>query len=94
LAAAERLDLKSARYDALSRSVLIDGRGVVVAVALEALEALARRKLSPDEAVLRAVGESKRLVALMKRLPPDDGKITITAGILMNDGLFGDSGEA
>jgi 16S rRNA G527 N7-methylase RsmG len=92
--AGERLDLKSARYDSLARSVVIDGRGVTVEIALEALEALAKRKLSPDQAVARALGESKRIIALVKRLPPDDGKITITTGILMNDGLFGENGEA
>ncbi|HSO47222.1 MAG TPA: hypothetical protein VLQ68_04735 [Rhizobiaceae bacterium] len=92
--AGERLDIKSARYDRLARSVLIDGRGVTVEIALEALEALAKRKLSPDQAVARAVGEAKRIMMLVKRLPPDDGKITVTTGILMNDGLFGENGEA
>jgi hypothetical protein len=92
--AGERIDLKSARFDSLARSVLIDGRGVTVEISLEALEALAKRKLSPEQAVVRAVGESKRIVTLMKRLPPDDGKITITTAILMNDGLFGETREA
>lgn len=90
----ERLDLKSARYDKLARSVLIDGRGLTVEVSLEALEALARKPLSPHDAVLRAVNEAKRIVTLMKRLPADDGKITITANILLNDGLFGEVREA
>ena len=88
--ATERLDLRSARYDRLARSVLIDGRDVLVEVSLEALEALARKALSPQDAVIRAVAEAKRLTALLKRLPPDDGKVTITASILMNDGLYGE----
>ena len=92
--AGERLDLKSARYDSLARSVVVDGRSVTVEIALEALEALAKRKLSPEQAVAWAVGESKRILALVKRLPPDDAKITITTSILMNDGLFGENGEA
>ena len=70
--ASERLDLRSARYDRLARSVMIDGRGVLVEVSLEALEALARKSLSPQDAVNRAVAEGKRLTALLKRLPPDD----------------------
>lgn len=88
--ASERLDLRSARYDTLARSVMIDGRDLLVEVTQEALEALARKALSPKEAVIRAVSESKRLVTLLKRLPADDGKITITLNILMNDGLFGE----
>ena len=88
--ASERLDLRSARYDKLARSVMIDGRDLLVEVTQEALEALARKALSPQEAVIRAVSESKRLVTLLKRLPADDGKITITLNILMNDGLFGE----
>ncbi len=88
--ATERLDLKSARYDRLARSVLIDGRGMVLEVALEALEALAKKPLSPQDAILRAVAEAKRLTMLIKRLPPDDGKIFVSATMLMNDGLYGE----
>jgi hypothetical protein len=88
--ASERLDFRSARYDRLARSVMIEGRGVQVEVSLEALEALARKPLSPQDAVNRAVAEGKRLTALLKRLPPDDGKVTITTAILLNDGLFGE----
>jgi hypothetical protein len=46
--------------------------------------------LNPQDAVNRAVAEGKRLTALLKRLPPDDGKVTITTAILLNDGLLGE----
>jgi hypothetical protein len=90
---AERLDLKSARYDRLARSVLIDGRGLVLEVSLEALEALAKRPLSPQDAVHRAVSEAKRLTQLSKRLPPDDGKVFVSAAMLLNDGVFSREAE-
>ncbi|GIL00595.1 MAG: hypothetical protein BroJett030_04940 [Alphaproteobacteria bacterium] len=86
--AIQRLDLKTARYDRLAASVLIDGRGCVVEVALDALEALNRRRLAPEEAVAKAVEAAKRLAALATRLPADDGKITITRSILMGEGLY------
>lgn len=84
----QRLDLRTVRYDRLAGSVLIDGRNCVVEVSLDALEALNRRRLDPDEAVLRAAEAAKRLTALASRLPPDDGKITITRSILMGEGLY------
>lgn len=91
----ERLDLRSARFDRFANSVLIDGRRVVVEVTKEALEALYKRDLEPDEALRLAVEETKRLTRLATRLPADDGKIVVTTGILMNDGLFGeDEGSA
>ncbi len=91
---AERLDLKTARYDKLARSVLIDGRGLTLEVSLEALEALAKKPLSPHDAVNRALSEAKRLTMLMKRLPPDDGKVFVSASMMMNDGLYGSEIEA
>ena len=86
--AVQRLDLRSVRYDRLSGSVLIDARNCVVEVPLDALEALNRRRLQPQEAVTKAVEAAKRLTTLANRLPPDDGKITITRSILMGEGLY------
>ena len=81
------------RYDKLGRSVLIDGRKVVVEVSHEALEALSNRELTSDEAVLKVAEEQKRLTRLAEWVPADDGKIHITTNMLMNDGVFA-SGEA
>jgi hypothetical protein len=86
--AIERLDLRTARFDRLSGSVLIDARKSVVEISLEALEKLGNRQLLPEEAVIAAVAEAKRLTVLASRLPADDGKIHITAGIVENDGMF------
>lgn len=91
----ERLDLRSARFDRFANSVLIDGRRIVVEVTREALEALYKRDLEPDEAVNLAAAEISRLTRLATRLPADDGKIVVTTNILKNDGLFGeDEGSA
>jgi len=84
----QRLDLKSLRYDKLGRSVLIDGRKVVLEISHEALETLSNRELSPDEAVIKVAEEQKRLTRLAEWLPADDGKIHITTNMLMNDGVF------
>ena len=89
----QRLDLKSLRYDKLGRSVLIDGRKVVLEISHEALEALSNRELSADEAVIKVAEEQKRLTRLAEWVPADDGKIHITTNMLMNDGVFA-SGEA
>jgi len=89
----QRLDLKSLRYDKLGRSVLIDGRKVVVEISHEALEALSNRELTADEAVIKVAEEQKRLTRLAEWVPADDGKIHITTNMLMNDGVFA-SGEA
>ncbi len=89
----QRLDLKSLRYDRLGRSVLIDGRKVVVEVSHEALEALSNRELTADEAIIKVAEEQKRLTKLAEWVPADDGKIHITTNMLMNDGVFA-SGEA
>ena len=89
----QRLDLKSLRYDKLGRSVLIDGRKVVVEVSHEALEALSNSELTADEAVIKVAEEQKRLTRLAEWVPADDGKIHITTNMLMNDGVFA-SGEA
>lgn len=87
--ALQRLDLRSARYDRLAGSVLIDARKCVVEISHDALEALARRPLKPDEAVLKAAEEGKRLARLATRLPADDGKIIVTRAIMLSDGQFG-----
>lgn len=87
--AVQRLDLRSVRYDRLSGSVLFDARNCVVEVSLEALEALYKRKFDPEEAIVFAVREAKRLTVLAGRIPADDGKIHITTNMLLNDGLFG-----
>lgn len=89
----QRLDLKSLRYDKLGRSVLIDGRKVVLEISHEALEALSNCELTADEAVLKVAEEQKRLTKLAEWVPADDGKIHITTNMLMNDGVFA-SGEA
>ena len=89
----QRLDLKSLRYDKLGRSVLINGRKVVVEVSHEALEALFNRELTADEAVLKVAEEQKRLTKLAEWVPADDGKIHIPTNMLMNDGVFA-TGEA
>jgi len=84
----QRLDLKSVRYDTLGRSVLIDGRRVVLEISHEALEALTNRKLTAEEALRKVVDEQKRLTRLAEWLPADDGKINITTNLLMSDGRF------
>ena len=88
----QRLDLKSVRYDRLGRSVLIDGRKIVMEISHEALESLAKRALEPEEAVLKVIEETKRLTRLAEWVPADDGKIQITTNLLMNDGMF-ESGD-
>ncbi|MBO6815274.1 MAG: hypothetical protein JJ891_10455 [Rhizobiaceae bacterium] len=89
----QRLDLKTLRYDSLGRSVLIDGRAVTVEISHEALETLANRPLSRDEAMFKVAEERLRLTRLAQWIPADDGKIHITTNMLMNNGLFA-SGEA
>lgn len=92
----QRLDLRSLRYDRLGRSVLIDGRKVVLEISHEALEALSNRELSEDEAIRKVADEQKRLTRLAEWVPADDGKIQITTNMLMNDGRFetGETGNA
>ena len=84
----QRLDLKSLRYDKLGRSVLIDGRAVVLEISHEALEALTNRQLTVEEAMRKVAEEQKRLTRLAEWLPADDGKINITTNLLMSDGRF------
>ncbi len=67
----------------------MDGRKIVVAVTKDALEALYNRALAPDEAILRAVDEAKRLTRLAEIIPADDGRVLITKERLLNDGQFG-----
>ncbi len=84
----QRLDIKSARYDKLGRSVQINGRGVIVEVSHEALETFSKKELTSAEAVYVVVNNARTLAKLAGHVPADDGKIHITVGILMNDGLF------
>lgn len=84
----QRLDLKTLRYDKLGKSVLIDGRKVVLEISHEALETLSNRVLSEDEAIRKVADEQKRLTRLAEWIPADDGKINITTNMLMNDGRF------
>ncbi len=84
----QRLDLKSLRYDRLGKSVLIDGRKVVLEISHEALETLTNRSLSEEEAIRKVADEQKRLTRLAEWVPADDGKIHITTNMLMNDGKF------
>ncbi|MEM9279228.1 MAG: hypothetical protein AAGA76_11695 [Pseudomonadota bacterium] len=88
----QRLDLKTLRYDKLGKSVLIDGRAVVLEISHEALEALTNRELTEDEAIRKVADEQKRLTRLAEWLPADDGKINITTTMLLNGGRF-ESGE-
>ncbi len=85
--------MKTARFDEFAGAVVIDGRDVTVEVTREALEALYAKDFSPDEAVAKAVKQAARLNRLAKAIPADDGKIHITANLLMNDGRFGAADE-
>lgn len=91
--ALQRLDIKSARYDRLGRSVLFAARGCAVEISHEALETFGRRRLSAEEALAVAIAKAAALGQLASRLPIDDGKIVITAGIVANDGWFGQARE-
>jgi hypothetical protein len=86
--ALQRLDIRTARFDRLSGSVLIDARNCVVEISLEALETLQGRALSPDEAVRKVIAEVKLFTRLATSLPADDGKIHITTALLMSDGMY------
>ncbi|MEM7216666.1 MAG: hypothetical protein AAF423_14095 [Pseudomonadota bacterium] len=88
----QRLDLKTLRYDKFGKSVLIDGRAVVVEISHEALEVFSNRQLTEAEAMRKVADEQKRLTKLAEWLPADDGKINITTTMLMNDGRF-ESGD-
>ena len=84
----QRLDIRTVRYDKLSDEILMDGRKIVLAVTKDALEALYSRALAPEEAILRAVEEQKRLTRLAEIIPADDGRVVITKDRLLNDGQF------
>ena len=84
----QRLDLKSLRYDRLGRAVLINGRKIVLEISHEALEAISNRSLTEDEAIRKAADEQKRLTRLAEWVPADDGKIMITANLLLSDGRY------
>ncbi len=90
----QRLDIKTVRYDRMSEAVLMDGRKIVLAVTKDALEALYNRELDPEEAILRAVDEAKRLTRLAEILPADDGRVLVTRDRLLNDGKFNAGHEA
>ena len=90
--AIQRLDLKTVRYNKFSRGVVFDARnGCTVEVSQEALEAQFRRDLEPDEAVAGAVEIVGKLTQLATLLPADDGRIHITRGVLMGEGLYGEA---
>ncbi len=89
----QRLDIKTVRYDRLSDAVLMDGRKIVLAVTRDALEALYNRELAPEDAILKAVDEQKRLTRLAEIIPADDGRVLITKDRLLNDGRFGQNDE-
>ena len=84
----QRLDLRSLRYDKLGKSVLIDGRKVIVEISHDALEALSNRSLTEEQAMHKVAEETKRLTRLAEWVPADDGKIHITTNLLLNDGLY------
>ena len=84
----ERLDFKTIRFDTLADTILIDGKKNVVEISREAFEVLYRREFSGEEVVLKAVEEAKRLNHLANVIPADDGKIHITAALMMSDGQF------
>ncbi len=84
--AVQRLDIKTVRYDKLSDEVLFDGRRIILAVTRDALEALYNREFTPEEAILRAVDEQKRLTRLAEIVPADDGRVLITKDRILNDG--------
>ncbi len=84
----ERLDFKTTRFDPVADSILIEGRQSVVEISRDAFEALFKREFTADELVLKAVEEAKRLNHLANVIPADDGKINITAALLIGDGQF------
>ena len=83
----QRLDLKSLRYDRFGKSVLVNGRKVVVEISHDALEAMTNRQLDEQEALNKVVEEQIRFTRLAEIIPADDGKINITTNMLLNDGM-------
>ena len=86
----ERLNFKTVRFDRLADTILINGKKSVVEISKEAFEVLARKELSGEEAIIKAVEEAKRLNHLANIIPPDDGKIQITAALMLGNGQFDD----
>ena len=84
----ERLNFKTIRFDSLADSVLIDGKKATVEISREAFEALYRRSLTGDEVIVKAIEEAKRLNHLVNIIPADDGKINITAALMLGEGQF------
>ncbi|MCF6322473.1 MAG: hypothetical protein L3J32_12000 [Rhizobiaceae bacterium] len=84
----ERLDFKTVRFDKLANTVLVDGRKAIVEISREAIEALYKRQFSDEELIIKAVEEGKRLTHLANVIPADDGKIHITAALMLGDGQY------
>ncbi|MCB1384443.1 MAG: hypothetical protein KDJ80_00765 [Nitratireductor sp.] len=84
----QRLDIRSARYDRMGECVLMNGRQITLAVTRDALEALYDRAFEPEEAVLKAVEEVRRLTRLAEIVPADDGRVLITREWLLNHGRY------
>ena len=84
----QRLDIRTARFDRMSDAVLMDGRKIVLAVTRDALEALYSRDFTPEEAVIKAVEEAKRLTILADIVPADDGRVLITRDMLLSNGQY------
>ena len=82
------LQLKSARYDSLSQSVLINSRKAVVEIAHDGLEALIRKPLNSEEAIRYVLTINRKIAQLASIIPADDGKIHITKKLLLNDGIW------
>jgi len=89
----ERLDFKSVRFDKLADTILINGKKVIVEISREAFEVLYRQEFTADEAILKAIEESKRLNHLANAIPADDGKIHITAALMLGNGQFNELHE-
>ena len=84
----QRLNIKSARYDRLSECVLMEGRGITLAMTKDALEALYDSEFEPEEAVIKAVEETRRLTRLAEIVPADDGRVLVTKKHLLSDGRY------
>ena len=84
----ERLDFKTVRFDNLADAVLIDGRKSTVEISRDAFQALYKREFTGPEVLIKAVEEAKRLNYLANMIPADDGKIHITAALMLGEGQF------
>lgn len=84
----ERLDFKTIRFDKFSDTILIKGRKATIEIARDAFEALDNREYTGEEAVIKAVEQANRLNKLANAIPADDGKIHITAALMLGEGQF------